>query len=471
MIGAVQKRKLSLCALLPLLVSMGGVSQRPVHSDERTPEMTQVDGWTIVAEQDPQSLLAHVKIIVRSGSLSEPEGLAGLAHFTARGLLRGTITRPYKDLNNAIEGLGGSLSVMVDHDETVFTGIVLAENLDSFLDIVRDLFTQPAFEVNEMIRLQKILSGELSSRLQDVQYLAAQAALTRFYRGTAAAKSTGGTSKGIGKLTSGDAMSFFEKNYVKENIVVGVVSPMAQKSVSDLVASKLVTIKTGELDAPQVPQVSVSSGRHAVIVPREGMSTSPFYLAVPGISDGNEDVFALELANFVFGGDFTSRLMQILRVENGWTYGVGSGFSQLIGAGPVPGLFSIYSFPSTQYVEPTLKTVIAELEKFTAQGITEAEFTSARSALVSQYAFAASTAERRLSRKLRRFLNQRPFDSHQEYRQRLEAFTLEGVNQKVSHYVASTPMVIAVVGDPQILQPLLSKVPGIDTVEVLEIQP
>ena len=42
-------------------------------------------------------------------------------------------------------------------------------------------------------------------------------------------------------------------------------------------------------------------------------------------------MLALETGNFVFGEDFTSRLMQVLRNENGWTYGVYSGFNQLMG--------------------------------------------------------------------------------------------------------------------------------------------
>src|SRR5271156_4184660 len=106
-------------------------------------------GWTFVTEQDPSAALSHIRVVVRSGSVSDPAGFPGLAHFTARALLRGTQTRPFQELNNSIETLGGSISVSVDQTQTVFNATVLTQNLDSFLDLVRDVMTNPAFDVAE----------------------------------------------------------------------------------------------------------------------------------------------------------------------------------------------------------------------------------------------------------------------------------------------------------------------------------
>ena len=129
-------------------------------------------GWNIVSEQDPGAALTHIKFVIRSGSLSDPAGKSGLAYFTARGMLRGTQTRPYQDLNNAIESLGGSISVSVDQTQTVFDTTVLTSDLDNFLSILRDVFTNPAFSVSDMNMLQKILFGEFRVSLQDGQTVA-----------------------------------------------------------------------------------------------------------------------------------------------------------------------------------------------------------------------------------------------------------------------------------------------------------
>src|SRR6185437_17023389 len=75
--------------------------------------MVDQNGWTFVTEQDTQSQLAHLTIVVRSGSLSDPSNLPGLAYYTAKALFRGTKTRPYGDLTSAIEQLGASVDFQV----------------------------------------------------------------------------------------------------------------------------------------------------------------------------------------------------------------------------------------------------------------------------------------------------------------------------------------------------------------------
>jgi hypothetical protein len=56
------------------------------------PDAMSGQGWTLVTEQDTNSLITQIRIVVRSGSLSDPSGMPGLANFTARALLRGTKT-------------------------------------------------------------------------------------------------------------------------------------------------------------------------------------------------------------------------------------------------------------------------------------------------------------------------------------------------------------------------------------------
>src|ERR1700722_10722953 len=106
---------------------------------------TDSTGWTIVTEQDTGAAITHLQFVIRSGSLSDPADKPGLAYFTARALLRGTTTRPYQELNHSIETLGAAISVDVDPTQIAYNAAVLTKNLDAFLDLMRDVFTQPAF--------------------------------------------------------------------------------------------------------------------------------------------------------------------------------------------------------------------------------------------------------------------------------------------------------------------------------------
>jgi hypothetical protein len=106
----------------------------------------------LIIEPSQSKFLTHFQIMMRVGSLSDPGENSGLAHFTARALLRGTRTKSFQELSLAIEILGGSISVNVDQSETMFRASVLTKNIEPFLDLIRELLTEPRFEHSSRVR-------------------------------------------------------------------------------------------------------------------------------------------------------------------------------------------------------------------------------------------------------------------------------------------------------------------------------
>jgi zinc protease len=427
--------------------------------------------WTFVTERDPQAQVALVRVLVRSGSLSDPAGLPGLANFTGRGLLRGTLTRPYAELTAAIERLGASVSVRVDQDITVIQGSVLVRNFDPFLDLLRDVLTQPAFDPVEMATLQKTLQGELRASLQDPEELASRAVLASAYAGTAADHVAEGTADGIGRARPQDLLAFYRAHYGSRNMLVGLVTPFEDDDARGRVERRLSAVPEGGLDAPALPAPAGLHARRAVIVHREGLGTTPIYVVAPGIGDADTAAPSLDVGNFVFGGDFTSRLMQVLRAEHGWTYGVSSSYRQLLNPKRNPGLFSIYLFPSSDHAADALPVTISMLEEYVQKGLNSEEFVKAREALGNAYPFDVATAELRLLMRLREQLTGRPYLDAGQYSSLLQGLSLESVNRTIAAKTPVQDLLIVAVGDEKVLKPLLAKLPGVKSVEVVEPLP
>lgn len=425
------------------------------------------NGWNVVAEQDASAQLAHFVLVIRSGSLSDPVAFPGLAGFTGKALLRGTKTRPYRELMDAIERMGGSLSVSVDQSATTFRGKVLASQMDAFIDLLRDIFTFPAFEAQEMLALRGIVQGEIRSELQDGRKAAGRAVMQRIYRGTEMELPPQGTVASIAKITRVEAEAFFKSHYVRENIVIGVSSPLAVADAVKKITRGLNTIGHGASDARPIPAPSIR-GRHAIIVNRSDMATTPMFFAVPGISDADGSSLELDLGNFVFGADFTSRLIQVLRAEHGWTYGAYSAFDQLLEPKAEPGLFSIYTFPSVQFTGDCMTTALSMFDKYVAAGITEEEFQSARDALANRYPFSMDTSEKRLDLRMREILTGRAYETPDHYRARLAALTREKVNATIAAKTSTDSVAISLVGDAETLRPYLIALPKIQTIETIE---
>ena len=428
-------------------------------------------GWNVISEQDPSAALTHIRFIIRSGSLSDPAGKAGLAYFTARAMLRGTQTRPYQDLNNAIESLGGSVSVSVDGTQTVFDATVLTSNLVDFLGIMSDVFTHPAFAVSDMNLLQKILYGELRTSLQDGQTLASRAVMKVAYAGTALAHPPEGTIASVSAVTPGDAQAFFGAHYTRENMVIGITS--SDPSAVIELEQQLDPIPHGALDGQQLPPPSGIQGQgvQAIVVDREGLDTVPVFVATPGIGDPDPAMLGLEAGNFVFGGDTTSRLFQVLRVQNGWTYGVYSSYQQILAPKTQPGLFSIYLYPSAKFFSPCISETLTLLQSYAAQGITASELSLAQSSLSNSYPFQLDSAINRLGWDLRSALTGRPFLTAAQYSAAVSQLNLSSVNTQIAAKTNTKDLLVVAVGDPPTLQPILAALPGVKSVKVVNVNP
>ena len=77
----------------------------------------------------------------------------------------------------------------------------------------------------------------------------------------------------------------------------------------------------------------------------------------------------MHVANIVFGGMFSSRLMQQIRVQRGWSYGA---YSSL----PLDRhrqAFSMWTFPKSEDAAACLKLELQMLQDWVNQGITEKE--------------------------------------------------------------------------------------------------
>jgi len=101
----------------------------------------------------------------------------------------------------------------------------------------------------------------------------------------------------------------------------------------------------------------------------------------PGCDKLGAEWPARAVANFIFGGDFSSRLNERLRVKDGLTYGSFSWFSNSRSAGP----FCISAQVNPENVEPAIKATQDELKRYAAEGPTVDEVKLAQDYLTGNF--------------------------------------------------------------------------------------
>lgn len=425
----------------------------------------------LVIEPSLQKFLTHFSILIHAGSLTDPSHKSGLAHFAVRALLRGTRKKNFHQLSEAIEVLGGSLNLAIDQSETLIRGSVLTKNIDLFLDLIQEVLMEPSFEPKEMELLKKIMEGELEQSLQDPRMLVSRALLQKAYHDSPVALAPEGTMEGLAQIHPVDLHGWFGNYVVSENIVFGVTSAVEERDLKERIESRFNGLRSGLSSVAKFPQPSFSKQRQAIIVERDEMSTVPLFFAVPGIGDGDIDAITLEVGNFVFGDDFTARLMQILRAQNGWTYGAYSGYGQLLGPKREAGLFSIYLFPSAEHVEKAAPKTLELFDDYVSKGLSEQEFRFAQEALSNRYPFRLDSAEKRLGLRIRELATGRPFLTTEVYRARLSGLDRKQVNAKIAERMSTHNVIVAAAGERKKLESVFSKLPKMKEVQTVEVHP
>jgi zinc protease len=135
--------------------------------------------------------------------------------------------------------------------------------------------------------------------------------------------------------------------------------------------------------APAPPQ-----GPRIALVHRPGSVQATIRIGHLGIRPDEPDFFALEVMNRVLGGGFTSRLMQRLRDQLGWTYGAGSGFT-------LPrevGVFSASTDVRNEVADSAVAEILAQLRALREAPIPAEEMQSSVRYLVGNFPLSIETA-------------------------------------------------------------------------------
>jgi zinc protease len=181
-----------------------------------------------------------------------------------------------------------------------------------------------------------------------------------------------------------------------------------------------------------------------------------------GLDIRNPDYFAVQVANTIFGGGFTSRLVDELRVKRSLTYGVSSGFS----ANLYGGSYAISTFTKNATVAEMMDAVLAEIGKYRAKGATAEELKKGQNYIVGSFSRSLQSPEALAMRLSNIELYGFPANYLDTYIERLRAVTLADVRRVIEKYFLLDDLVIVLVTNAQEVSPLVTKYGPVHTMEL-----
>jgi zinc protease len=243
--------------------------------------------------------------------------------------------------------------------------------------------------------------------------------------------------------------------------LAGDVTAERAQRFTDQLASAL---SRGTRLVDRTPEPSMAPGRRLVLVDKPERTQTQIMIGGLGSHPADPDHFPLALANTAFGGTFTARLMQEVRVKRGWSYGAYSSlpFDRRRQA------FSLWTFPKADDAAACIALELDLLHSFRNAGLKKSELGWAKRYLMRSHAFAIDTAAKRVGLKLDSALYELPPGYYENYLETLRGITLEQANEAVKTRLSDENLLITVVGTESVVgQAVRDAIPNLASTSVV----
>lgn len=387
----------------------------PLHR-ERLPS-----GLEILVVDRPGVPLVAVRLIIAAGSALDPGRGHGLANLVVQVARRGTKRRSGTEIDEEIESLGAELGGAADEDASGFGLSAPVESLAHLLDVVVDVVTAPVFPMREFERVRRREVASIAHVLDEPGAVADRAMLRAAYVDHPYAHPPDGRRAHLAALRRRDLVAFHERWYGPGGATLVIVGRVDIAETVALARRKLSRWHPRAAEAPPVPPAPAPVRRRVVVVDKPDATQVQIRIALPALARSTPEYFPAIAANAVFGGGFTSRLVEAIRVNRGLSYGVRSRFGMSRGGG----IFFISSFTKTESAAELVQVALDEAARFADAGPTPDELQRAQSWLAGLHPLSLETHEQLAEKLADAWLYGFPLAQITEYAANIRAVTPE----------------------------------------------
>jgi zinc protease len=361
-----QRSVLSLLCLVVLMVSYdpgGEVAAETVMLHIPSTTVTLPNGLRVVVSAKPKLPMVSISVRVKVGSVDDPEDAAGLATMTGRLLNKGTIHRTTSAIADELDFLGARLEASAGGTGSTISLSVLAKDVEHGLDLLADLLQHSRFDATELERERAQMLSEIHQQRSEPDEVVAQLFRETVYAGHPLHRPVSGYAHTVSRITREEVVAFHQRFYVPNNAIVVMVGAVSEERMLEIIQRYFGTWPTRPLEPMTPPQPTTTLGKQVRIV---DMDVNQSYIQWGHLSvrRADPDFAAIRGMNYILGGgEFVSRLMGVIREQQGLAYAVDSEF---VGGSQFPGFFSAQlqtAIPTTAQALDSLLEVIEGLQQ------------------------------------------------------------------------------------------------------------
>lgn len=363
---------------------------------------------------------------------------AGYISTAGQMLSRGTTSRTKAQIDEEIDFIGASLSTSASG---VF-GSSLTKHIEKLLELMADVTLRPSFPQGELEKIKTETISGIQANKDDPGAIAGNVRGALLY-GKDHPYGEMITEETVSRIDIGACKKYYE-TYFKPNIgYLAIVGDIDKQE-----AQRLVDKYFGEWEAGEVPKHSftmptVPENTEVALVDRPQSVQSKISITYPvELKTGHPDVLPGRVMNTILGVGSSSYLFLNLRETKGYTYGAYSSLSsdRLVGS------FNAGADVRNEVTDSSVVEFLSELKRIREEPVEEERLQSTKNYINGSFArsLESPSTVARFAINIDRY--QLPEDYYSNYLKRLEALTVEDVQETAQKYIKPDNAYILVVG-------------------------
>jgi zinc protease len=344
--------------------------------------VTLPNGITVLVRANFNSPSVVIGGHLSCGSLFDTDEKIGLADFTALGLMRGTETRTFQQIFDALESVGASLSFGAGAHNTGFSGRSLSEDLPLILKLMADILRHPVFPPEEIERLRAQFLTSLAERAQDTAEMASITFDQIVFDNHPYSRPDDGWPETIRAIQRDDLANFQRVCYGPREMVIALVGAVDPKTAIEQVTDALGDWTNPEQQRlPSLPALKPMKKTITRKVEILDKSQADLVIGASGPRRKDPEYIADALGNSALGQfGLGGRIGDIVREKSGLAYYA----SSTLNAGIGPGSWYVSAGVNPTNINKARALICREIELFVDKGITPEELADSQSNFIGR---------------------------------------------------------------------------------------
>lgn len=408
----------------------------------RLPEVRQTtlaSGLRVMAVRQPGVPLVELRL--RIPMTTDDDAESTRADLLGETFLTGTDRRDETDLAVALQSIGGGLGASVDADRLLVSGSSLAPAVEDLLGIVAELLVTNAYP-DEAVRGERDRTVQRLAIARSQPTVQARDALARRLHGEHPYGRGLPSTEAVAAVTAEGLRDLHGRRVAPDGSLLVLVGDIDPDVALVAVAAALGGWDRGSAAAPAPPVPPVVPGP-VRIVDRPGAVQTNIRMAGLALPRTDPGTPALQVANLVFGGYFSSRLVANIRERRGYTYSPRS----LVDHAPAGSTIEVAADVATEVTAPALVEIAYELGRIAALPVDPAELASARQYAIGSLLLGTATQSGLASRLVALDAAGLDVTYLRDHPVALAAVTADEVQAAARAHLAPARLVTVLVGD------------------------